>query len=96
MLLYLHGGLNDEAAVAQRIVAFRDVFLENEIYPVHIMWESGVVRHPTSSSRTSSPTWTSGRGRRRTGSAARDGLVEAKDRSLELTAAGPVRRSGAR
>jgi hypothetical protein len=41
VMLYLHGGLNDEGAVARRIVAFRDVCLRNEIYPVHIMWETG-------------------------------------------------------
>jgi hypothetical protein len=41
VLLYLHGGLNDEQAVARRIVAFRDVLLANEIYPLHVMWESG-------------------------------------------------------
>lgn len=90
VMLYLHGGLNNEQAVAQRIVAFRDVFLENEIYPVHIMWESGV--------------WESLSGLiqdlftdvdDRAGAVGdwirdlRDGLVEAKDRSLELTAALP-------
>jgi hypothetical protein len=41
VLIYLHGGLNTEQDVAKRIVAFRDVMLENEIYPLHIMWESG-------------------------------------------------------
>ena len=90
VMLYLHGGLNNERAVAERIVAFRDVFLENEIYPVHIMWESGV--------------WESLSGLiedlftdvdERAGAVGdwlrglRDGLVEAKDRSLELTAALP-------
>jgi hypothetical protein len=90
VMLYLHGGLNDEQAVAQRIVAFRDVFLANEIYPVHIMWESGV--------------WESLNGLikdlftdvdDRAGAVGdwirdlRDGLIEAKDRSLELTAALP-------
>ena len=41
VMLYLHGGLNDEEAVARRIVAFRDICLANEIYPLHIMWETG-------------------------------------------------------
>ena len=36
-MLYLHGGLNDEAGVAKRVVAYRDVFLANEIYPLHVM-----------------------------------------------------------
>ena len=40
VMLYLHGGLNDEKSVARRVIAFRDVFLENEIYPLHIMWET--------------------------------------------------------
>lgn len=40
ILLYLHGGLNSEAECAKRIVALRDVMLANEIYPLHIMWES--------------------------------------------------------
>lgn len=42
IMLYLHGGLNGERAVAKRIMAFKDVLLENQIYPVHIMWETGV------------------------------------------------------
>ena len=40
-MLYLHGGLNDQASVARRVVAFRDVRLANEIYPLHVMWETG-------------------------------------------------------
>src|SRR5207244_1153153 len=43
VLLYLHGGLNDEKAVAQRVVAFRDVMLANEVYPLHLMWETGAM-----------------------------------------------------
>ena len=43
IMLYLHGGLNDERSVADRIIAFREVMLANEIYPIHIMWESGGV-----------------------------------------------------
>lgn len=41
ILLFLHGGLNGEVAVARRVVAFRDTLLKNEIYPLHIMWETG-------------------------------------------------------
>jgi len=88
LLIYLHGGLNDEDAVARRIVAFRDVFLQNEIYPLHIMWESGametfkgllenVVRDTT---ERAGADWMK---------KLRDGLVEAKDRTLELTLAAP-------
>src|SRR5262249_28015128 len=43
VVLYLHGGLNDEDAVARRVVAFRDTLLANEIYPIHVMWESGLM-----------------------------------------------------
>jgi len=90
VLLYLHGGLNDEKAVAERIVAYRDVMLANEIYPIHVMWESGVwetlgdILQDVFSSADD-----------RAGGVAdwlhkvRDGLIEAKDRSLELTVAGP-------
>lgn len=41
ILLYAHGGLNDEAASAQRIAAFLPHFLANGIYPLHFMWETG-------------------------------------------------------
>ena len=41
ILLYLHGGLNAEKDVAKRVVAFNDKLLSNEIYPLHIMWETG-------------------------------------------------------
>ena len=91
VLLYLHGGLNDEKSVARRIVAFRDVFLENEIYPLHIMWESGasesingIIRdHFTDEDERAGGAisdWL-----RKT----REGLLEAKDRTLELTLALP-------
>ncbi|HEV2704569.1 MAG TPA: C1 family peptidase [Pyrinomonadaceae bacterium] len=91
VVLYLHGGLNDEAAVARRIVAFRDVLLRNEIYPVHIMWESGVKESLTgliSDLFTDSD--------ERSGSAisgwlkkVREGALEVRDRTFELTAAAP-------
>jgi hypothetical protein len=41
VLLYLHGGLNTETDAARRVIAFRDVMLANEVYPLHILWESG-------------------------------------------------------
>ena len=40
VMLYLHGGLNSEKEVARRIISYKDVCLDNEIYPVHIMWET--------------------------------------------------------
>lgn len=92
VLLYLHGGLNSEKAVAQRIIAFRDTMLANEIYPVHIMWETGftetlhsiatdVFTDMDNRAGAIGDWW----------SKLRDGLVEAKDRSFELTTAVPGR-----
>ncbi|HEX7174596.1 MAG TPA: C1 family peptidase [Pyrinomonadaceae bacterium] len=43
LMLYLHSGFQNEDRLAQRIIAFRDVMLKNEVYPVNIMWESGVM-----------------------------------------------------
>ena len=40
IMLYLHGGLNSEKEVAKRIISFKEVCLDNQIYPVHIMWET--------------------------------------------------------
>jgi hypothetical protein len=88
VLLYLHGGLNDERAAARRIVSFRDVMLQNEIYPVHVMWETGFVETllnivadllgPALDGRAGS--WWE---------RVRDGLTEAKDYSFELTVSAP-------
>jgi hypothetical protein len=41
IMIFLHGGLNEEDDVARRIIAFRDVCIANQIYPLHIMWETG-------------------------------------------------------
>jgi hypothetical protein len=90
ILLYLHGGLNGEKAVAKRVVAFRDVLLKNEVYPVHIMWESGIgeslmgmikdlfTDNDEEAARAAG--WLD---------RFRDGLREARDRAFELTAAVP-------
>ena len=43
VMLYLHGGLNDEKATARRVAALRSPLLANEIYPLHVMWETGFV-----------------------------------------------------
>jgi hypothetical protein len=90
VLLYLHGGLNSEAATARRVVAFRDVLLDNQIYPLHVMWESGAfetLRHIVADLFTSVDERAGGIGEwlRKL----RDGLREGKDRSLEFTAARP-------
>jgi hypothetical protein len=88
VLLYLHGGLNKEVDVAKRVVAFRDVMLANQIYPVHIMWESGAAEILNDLIRAAIT-----RPDEHAGGAAdwmhklRDHLVEAKDRTFELTTA---------
>jgi hypothetical protein len=81
IMLYLHGGLNSEIDAAKRVVAFRDKCLANEIYPLHIMWETG-------------PLETIGdmlgdlftQADERAGGALLKGLRNAKDIALELTA----------
>ena len=88
IMLFLHGGLNDEAAVARRIIAFRDVCLDNEIYPLHIMWETGfweslkssILDLTTNEDERAGADWLR---------KLRDGVVEAKDRTIEVTAAVP-------
>lgn len=88
VMLYLHGGLNDEAAAAKRIVAYRDVCLANQIYPVHVMWETGlgdtllsaITDLFTDDEDRASADWL-----RRY----RDGLMEARDRTIELTVSRP-------
>jgi hypothetical protein len=88
VLLYLHGGLNSEVDAAKRVIAFRDVMLANQIYPLHIMWESGAAEILNELIRESitKPDEHAG------GTAdwmhkLRDHLVEAKDRTFELTTA---------
>lgn len=83
ILLYLHGGLNSETESAKRIVAMRDVMLANEIYPLHIMWESDLwscVEDMTKDLFTDADRLAGG---------FLDNVTEAKDRVLELTLAKP-------
>jgi hypothetical protein len=42
LVLYAHGGLNNEKTAASRIAGLRPYFLANEIYPLHFMWETGM------------------------------------------------------
>jgi hypothetical protein len=87
ILLYLHGGLNEEDDVARRIVAFGDVLRDNEIYPIHIMWETGwkdtlksIIHDYFTDVDERAGNWLQ---------RFREGLTEAKDLSLELTASAP-------
>lgn len=85
IMLYLHGGLNSEKEVARRIISFKNVCLENQIYPVHIMWEtdfwsslkSNVFDIFTTDDRASA-NWLS---------KLREATVEIKDRTFELSTA---------
>lgn len=84
IMLYLHGGLNSEKEVARRVISFRDVLLENNIYPVHIMWETGVWESLksnvfdmfTKEDERAGASWLE---------KLRDGAIELKDRTFELT-----------
>jgi hypothetical protein len=82
ILLYLHGGLNSESASAKRIVAMRDVMLANEIYPLHIMWESDFL---SSIANLFTDLFTEAD--KLAGGGFLENLTEAKDRVLELTLA---------
>ena len=82
ILLYLHGGLNSESDSAKRIIAMRDVMLENEIYPLHIMWESDFL---SSIAGLFKDLFT--QADKLAGGGFMENLTEAKDRVLELTLA---------
>lgn len=84
VLLYLHGGLNSEADVAKRVVAFRDVLLANEIYPLHLMWESDAAGSLRDLIRDAFRDERAG-GVNEWLAAFRDHLVDARDRTFELT-----------
>jgi hypothetical protein len=43
LLFYAHGGLNSPDASAKRIAAMRDVFKDNNIYPYHFMYDTGLL-----------------------------------------------------
>jgi hypothetical protein len=42
ILFYGHGGLNSPAAEAKRIVAMKETFKANRIYPYHFMYDTGL------------------------------------------------------
>lgn len=81
VMLYLHGGLNSEADAAKRVVAFRDKCLANEVYPLHLMWETGPLE---TIGDIIGDLFTSAD--QRAGGGLLDGLRNAKDIALELTA----------
>jgi hypothetical protein len=84
-MLYLHGGLNSEKEVAARIISFKQVCLQNEIYPVHIMWETDFwsslkdnLFDLFTDKDKASATWLG---------KLREGTLEILDRTFELTSA---------
>lgn len=85
VMVFIHGGLNSEKDVAKRILAYRDVCLKNEIYPLHIMWESDWL---TSTKNILKDKFTDAD--TRAGGSFLDHLREARDRVLELTLARPA------
>lgn len=42
ILFYGHGGLNTPSNSARRILAMKDIFKKNGIYPYHIMYDTGI------------------------------------------------------
>lgn len=85
VMLFIHGGLNGEKDAAKRIVAYRDVCLKNEIYPLHIMWESDWL---TSTRNIIEDSFS--RADERAQGRFLDHLREARDRVFELTLARPA------
>lgn len=47
LLVFAHGGLNAPEASARRIAALKDGFMRNDIYPFHIMYDTGLVKETT-------------------------------------------------
>lgn len=43
LLFYAHGGVTDAAAAARHASATRDGFKRNRIYPIHFIWETGLM-----------------------------------------------------
>ncbi|MBU1192448.1 MAG: C1 family peptidase [Gammaproteobacteria bacterium] len=84
VMLYLHGGLNGEKETAARIIALRDVCLDNHIYPLHIMWETDWLNTLKNifSDKFSDVGKLAGGGWL-------DNLTEGTDRVIEITAARP-------
>jgi hypothetical protein len=87
IMLYLHGGLNSEKEVARRIISFKQVCLDNEIYPVHIMWETdfwsslkGQVLDQFTDKDKAGSGWLE---------KMREGALEILDRTIELTVSKP-------
>lgn len=42
LLLYAHGGLTDEKSAIQRLADYRQALLENEVYPIALIWKTDI------------------------------------------------------
>jgi hypothetical protein len=89
ILIYLHGGLNTEKEIAKRIISFKQVCLDNNIYPIHIIWETDFwtslkndLLELFSDDDKQRAAWLE---------KLRDSTLEIKDRTYELTASRPGR-----
>ncbi len=87
IMLYLHGGLNSEKEVAKRVISYKQVCLNNEIYPVHIMWETDVWN--TLKSDVFDIFTKDDRAEADWLNKFREGTMEILDRTFELTASKP-------
>lgn len=82
IVLYALGGLNDEKASAVRIASMKPFFIENNIYPIHFMWETGLLDAITNMvkdvfrQKRFGGVWES----------VRDKFLELKDEGIELAA----------
>ncbi|MEW5771175.1 MAG: C1 family peptidase [Pseudomonadota bacterium] len=86
VMLYLHGGLNREKAAAKRIAAMRGPCLANEIYPLHVMWETGFMESLTSYFGD----WFTNADKL-SGRSLIDSVGEGRDWMIERSLAGPLR-----
>jgi hypothetical protein len=43
LMLFAHGGLNDEATAVERTKQYRDLFLPRQIYPLCIVWHTDLI-----------------------------------------------------
>jgi len=87
VMLYLHGGLNNEKSAAKRVAAMRAPCLANEIYPLHVMWETGFMESLTSyfGDWFTDADKLSGRG-------LLDSIIDIRDRKIEQSLALPLRK----
>ena len=87
VMLYLHGGLNSEKSAAKRVAAMRGPCLANEVYPLHVMWETGF----TESLNSYFADWFTNADKL-SGRSLLDSVGEGRDRMIERSLAVPLRK----